>query len=139
MHSSLWQVTLELKHNDNLGLMIRGGREYGLGIYVTGVDPESLADECGVRPGDEILRANGISLANLTHDEVVALLQGSECLRMRIKSVNKVPHSAFGGNKGSKSSSNSTLASHWMAMQQQQQSQRTNYLGQAKDFDPDVE
>lgn len=27
----------------SLGLMIRGGAEYGLGIYVTGVDPGSAA------------------------------------------------------------------------------------------------
>lgn len=28
----------------SLGLMIRGGAEYGLGIYITGVDPGSAAD-----------------------------------------------------------------------------------------------
>ncbi|MEQ2289932.1 hypothetical protein AMECASPLE_038326 [Ameca splendens] len=27
----------------SLGLMIRGGAEYGLGIYITGVDPGSAA------------------------------------------------------------------------------------------------
>jgi len=31
------------------GLMIRGGLEYGLGIYVTGVDKNSLAERAGLK------------------------------------------------------------------------------------------
>lgn len=33
----------------SLGLMIRGGAEYGLGIYVTGVDESSAADIAGLQ------------------------------------------------------------------------------------------
>ena len=43
------QVAFELVVNDNLGLMIRGGIEYGLGIYITGVDEESAAFRNGLR------------------------------------------------------------------------------------------
>ena len=43
------QVAFELVMNDNLGLMIRGGIEYGLGIYITGVDEESAAFRNGLR------------------------------------------------------------------------------------------
>ena len=34
---------------DTLGLMIRGGIEYGLGIFITGVDQESAAFRNGLR------------------------------------------------------------------------------------------
>ena len=32
-----------------LGLMIRGGREFGLGIYISGVDQFSTAEEAGLK------------------------------------------------------------------------------------------
>ncbi|XP_031698357.1 whirlin-like [Anarrhichthys ocellatus] len=35
---------LNMDGGRSLGLMIRGGAEYGLGIYITGVDPGSAAD-----------------------------------------------------------------------------------------------
>ena len=34
-----------------LGLMIRGGRECGLGIYISGVDQFSRAEEAGLKVG----------------------------------------------------------------------------------------
>lgn len=40
------QVNLVLDDGRSLGLMIRGGAEYALGIYITGVDQGSAA-ECG--------------------------------------------------------------------------------------------
>lgn len=40
------QVNLVLDDGRSLGLMIRGGAEYSLGIYITGVDRGSAA-ECG--------------------------------------------------------------------------------------------
>ena len=43
------QVAFDLVVNDNLGLMIRGGIEYGLGIFITGVDQESAAFRNGLR------------------------------------------------------------------------------------------
>jgi len=47
----LFQVNLTVKPRQSLGLMIRGGSEYGLGIYVTGVDRMSAADNAGLRVG----------------------------------------------------------------------------------------
>ena len=40
-------------------MTIRGGAEYGLGIYITGVDEESAARRSGIRVGDQILAVNG--------------------------------------------------------------------------------
>lgn len=42
------QVELVIEPGQSLGLMIRGGIEYGLGIYVTGVDKDSVADRAGL-------------------------------------------------------------------------------------------
>ncbi len=44
-------MTIELSASDNLGLMIRGGNEYGLGIYITGVEDQSVASRCGLEVG----------------------------------------------------------------------------------------
>lgn len=43
------QVNLVLGDGRSLGLTIRGGAEYGLGIYVTGVDPGSEAESSGLK------------------------------------------------------------------------------------------
>lgn len=42
------RVELVIEPGQSLGLMIRGGIEYGLGIYVTGVDKDSVADLAGL-------------------------------------------------------------------------------------------
>ena len=34
--------------NVRLGLLIRGGMEYGLGIFVAGMDEDSVADRTGI-------------------------------------------------------------------------------------------
>lgn len=55
MYLSL-QVTISLDDGRPLGLMIRGGAEYSLGIYIAGVDHGSAA-ECGglkVKPNNKI-------------------------------------------------------------------------------------
>lgn len=46
---SLLQVNLVLGDGRSLGLTIRGGAEYGLGIYITGVDPGSEAESSGLK------------------------------------------------------------------------------------------
>ena len=42
------QAAFEVDEKDNLGLMVRGGLEYGLGVYITGVDLHSVAYENGL-------------------------------------------------------------------------------------------
>uniref|UniRef100_A0A8C6YJU4 PDZ domain-containing protein n=1 Tax=Naja naja TaxID=35670 RepID=A0A8C6YJU4_NAJNA len=43
---------------EGLGFSIRGGSEHGVGIYVSLVEPGSLADKEGLRVGDRILKVN---------------------------------------------------------------------------------
>lgn len=54
-------MELVIEPGQSLGLMIRGGIEYGLGIYVTGVDKDSVADHAGLN----VSAANTISRHNI--------------------------------------------------------------------------
>lgn len=42
------RVDLCIEPGQSLGLMIRGGVEYNLGIFITGVDKDSVADRAGL-------------------------------------------------------------------------------------------
>ena len=52
---------------------IRGGSEHGVGVYVSWVDPGSAADRAGVKPGDQIVKANGTSFEVITHCDAVGV------------------------------------------------------------------
>ncbi|XP_068929945.1 whirlin isoform X3 [Petaurus breviceps papuanus] len=86
------KVNLVLGEGRSLGLMIRGGAEYALGIYITGVDPGSEAESSGLKVGDQILEVNGKSFLNIPHDEAVKLLKSSRHLIMTVKDVGRLPH-----------------------------------------------
>ncbi|XP_070108124.1 whirlin isoform X8 [Equus caballus] len=103
------------KAHEGLGFSIRGGSEHGVGIYVSLVEPGSLAEKEGLRVGDQILRVNDKSLArvthaeavkvgdqilevngqsflNILHDEAVKLLKSSQHLILTVKDVGRLPH-----------------------------------------------
>ncbi|XP_056667995.1 whirlin isoform X9 [Monodelphis domestica] len=86
------KVNLVLGEGRSLGLMIRGGAEYALGIYITGVDPGSEAESSGLKVGDQILEVNGKSFLNIPHDEAVKILKSSRHLIMTVKDVGRLPH-----------------------------------------------
>lgn len=44
----MFKVELVIEPGQSLGLMIRGGTEYNLGIFITGIDKESVADRSGL-------------------------------------------------------------------------------------------
>ncbi|XP_060056007.1 whirlin [Erinaceus europaeus] len=91
-HAEAVKVNLVLEDGRSLGLTIRGGAEYGLGIYVTGVDPGSEAESSGLKVGDQILEVNGRSFLNILHDEAVKLLKSSQHLILTVKDIGKLPH-----------------------------------------------
>jgi hypothetical protein len=73
--------------------MIRGGKEYGLGIYVTQVDPGSPVHESGLRVGEQILDAGGVSFLDITHAEACKQLKNSSGSSiLTVKSVGCIPH-----------------------------------------------
>ncbi|KAJ0057689.1 hypothetical protein NL108_011908, partial [Boleophthalmus pectinirostris] len=86
------KVNLVLDDGRSLGLMIRGGAEYALGIYITGVDQGSAAECGGLKVGDQILEVNGRSFVSIPHDEAVRVLKSSRHLMMTVKDVGRVPH-----------------------------------------------
>ncbi|XP_034943796.1 whirlin isoform X9 [Chelonus insularis] len=87
------KVELCIEPGQSLGLMIRGGLEYGLGIYVTGVDKDSVADRAGLLVGDQIIEVNGTNFEEATHDEAVQILKTNKRMSLVIRDVGKVPHS----------------------------------------------
>ncbi|XP_017773042.1 PREDICTED: whirlin isoform X2 [Nicrophorus vespilloides] len=87
------RVDLCIEPGQSLGLMIRGGVEYNLGIFVTGVDKDSVADRAGLMVGDQILEVNGQSFMDVTHDEAVSQLKYHKRMSLLVRDVGKVPHS----------------------------------------------
>ncbi|XP_038854426.1 whirlin-like [Salvelinus namaycush] len=85
-------ITLNLNDGLSLGLMIRGGAEYYLGIYITGVDPGSAADHGGLKVGDQLLEVNGRSFVAIPHDEAVRILKTCRHLLVRVRDVGRLPH-----------------------------------------------
>ncbi|XP_052132922.1 whirlin isoform X5 [Frankliniella occidentalis] len=87
------KVELSIEPGQSLGLMIRGGVEYNLGVFITGVDKDSVADRAGLAIGDQILEVNGQSFLDVTHDEAVAQLKLHKRMTLTVRDVGKVPHS----------------------------------------------
>ncbi|XP_055630304.1 uncharacterized protein LOC129771049 isoform X3 [Toxorhynchites rutilus septentrionalis] len=87
------RVDLLIEPGQSLGLMIRGGVEYGLGIFITGVDKDSVADRAGLMVGDQILEVNNQSFMEVTHDEAVSQFKFHKRMSLLVRDVGKVPHS----------------------------------------------
>ncbi|KAL4231085.1 PDZ domain containing [Mactra antiquata] len=79
------------KTNKGLGFNVRGGREYGLGIYVSKVDTNGLAETNGVKAGDQIIDVNGVPFDNITHANAVEVLKGKRHLILTLRDVGRFP------------------------------------------------
>ncbi|XP_078584551.1 harmonin-like isoform X8 [Branchiostoma floridae x Branchiostoma japonicum] len=76
---------------DSLGFSLRGGVEHGVGIYVAHVVPSSPAEISGLRVGDEVLRINGYTVDQSTHEEIVLLTQSTSYIEMKIRHIGMLP------------------------------------------------
>ncbi|XP_054839887.1 PDZ domain-containing protein 7 [Eublepharis macularius] len=74
-----------------LGFNIRGGKEYGLGIYVSKVDPGGLAEQNGIKVGDQVLAANGVKFNDISHSKAVEVLKGYTHIMLTIKETGRFP------------------------------------------------
>ncbi|KAK6487257.1 PDZ domain-containing protein 7-like [Huso huso] len=74
-----------------LGFNIRGGKEFGLGIYVSKLDPGGLAEQNGIKTGDQILTANGYSFEDISHSQAVEVLKSHTHIMLTIKEVGRYP------------------------------------------------
>ncbi|CAF4652969.1 unnamed protein product, partial [Rotaria sp. Silwood2] len=84
-------VTVSVEKGKRLGLVIRGGSEYGLGIFISGVDKGSLSDQSGLSIGDQILSVNGIDFRHITHVDAVQLLRNIDKMSFHLRQINKLP------------------------------------------------
>ena len=80
---------VSVEKGKRLGLVIRGGAEYGLGIFISGVDKGSLSDQVGLSIGDQILSVNGIDFRHLTHTDAVHLLRNLDRMSFHLRQINK--------------------------------------------------
>ncbi|XP_049915769.1 PDZ domain-containing protein 7-like [Epinephelus moara] len=74
-----------------LGFNIRGGKEFGLGIYVSKLDPGGLAEQNGIKMGDQILAANGVSFEDISHSNAVEVLKSHTHVMLTIKEAGRYP------------------------------------------------
>ncbi|KAL0964612.1 hypothetical protein UPYG_G00326440 [Umbra pygmaea] len=74
-----------------LGFNIRGGKEFGLGIYVSKLDPGGLAEQHGIKMGDQILAANGVSFEDITHSNAVEVLKSHTHIMLTIREAGRYP------------------------------------------------
>ncbi|XP_793549.4 whirlin isoform X1 [Strongylocentrotus purpuratus] len=86
------KVNVVVNEGESLGLMIRGGKEFGLGIYITGIDTYSVADHAGLKVGDQILDVNSRNFLDIEHQNAVDILKSSKLMMMTIKDVGKLPY-----------------------------------------------
>ncbi|KAE8590532.1 hypothetical protein XENTR_v10018099 [Xenopus tropicalis] len=73
------------------GFNIRGGKEFGLGIFVSKVDPGGIAEEKGIRVGDQVLAANGVNFEDISHSKAVEVLKGLTHIMLTIKETAMYP------------------------------------------------
>ncbi|XP_061562411.1 PDZ domain-containing protein 7-like isoform X3 [Phycodurus eques] len=74
-----------------LGFNIRGGKEFGLGIYVSKLDPGGLAEQNGIKMGDQILAANGVGFEDISHSNAVEVLKSHTHVMLTIKEAGRYP------------------------------------------------
>ncbi|XP_064631719.1 uncharacterized protein LOC135490004 [Lineus longissimus] len=92
-------ITLNKEGDEELGLSIRGGKEHGLGIYVSDVEEGSLAEHAGLEMGDNIVEVNNVSFDSIASSSAIKVFAGSYRLRIVIRRTGKVPGAKFSKEK----------------------------------------
>ncbi|XP_065651659.1 uncharacterized protein LOC100211463 isoform X2 [Hydra vulgaris] len=77
--------------DQSMGFKIRGGKEYGVGFYVTSVNPNSPADIAGLKPGDEIFCINDLPIQESIKDELLEIFRSKESMSLVVKSSGVYP------------------------------------------------
>lgn len=69
------KVLLLKEDYEGLGISITGGKEHGVPILISEIQPGQPADRCGgLHVGDAILAVNGVNLRDTKHKEAVTIL-----------------------------------------------------------------
>lgn len=75
----------------SLGFSIRGGHEFGTGVYISTVDENSSACKQGLVVGDQVIECNGVDFENITHSSAGNLLSTMTKVKLVVKSEGRVP------------------------------------------------
>lgn len=77
--SGVHKLDVKRDSNSEWGFSIRGGSEYGVGVFVSWVEPGSGAQKNGLQVGDQILKANDVSFENISSYDAVLVSQSYKC------------------------------------------------------------
>ncbi|XP_046861490.1 harmonin-like [Xenia sp. Carnegie-2017] len=84
-------VKIQKVASESLGVGLRGGKEHGVGVFISSVVRGSRGDIAGLKAGDEVLLVNGFTIRESTHSEVVSLIRNRRNLRIKVRSTRKYP------------------------------------------------
>ncbi|KAM8719666.1 hypothetical protein ACLKA7_005831 [Drosophila subpalustris] len=73
------------------GFAVRGGKEHGIGFFVSHVEQGGEAQLKGLRVGDQILRINGYRLEDAVHKEFIQLVAGQDRVTLKVRGVGMLP------------------------------------------------
>uniref|UniRef100_F1MIQ5 Harmonin n=1 Tax=Bos taurus TaxID=9913 RepID=F1MIQ5_BOVIN len=87
----LKEVRLDRLHPEGLGLSVRGGLEFGCGLFISHLIKDGQADSVGLQVGDEIVRINGYSISSCTHEEVINLIRTKKTVSIKVRHIGLIP------------------------------------------------
>ncbi|XP_036882662.2 harmonin isoform X3 [Manis javanica] len=87
----LKEVRLDRMHPEGLGLSVRGGLEFGCGLFISHLIKGGQADSVGLQVGDEIVRINGYSISSCTHEEVINLIRTKKTVSIKVRHIGLIP------------------------------------------------
>ncbi|XP_023575061.1 harmonin isoform X2 [Octodon degus] len=87
----LKEVRLDRLHPEGLGLSVRGGLEFGCGLFISHLIKGGQADSVGLQVGDEIVRINGYSISSCTHEEVINLIRTKKTVAIKVRHIGLIP------------------------------------------------
>lgn len=97
---------MDVDRRRKLGLVIRGGKEFRLGIFISGIDRGSLSEQKGLLVGDQILSVNGIDFRHINHQNAVEILRKSSQLTIHLRQMNKLPQPTLNSSSSQVNRSN---------------------------------
>ncbi|XP_056138604.1 harmonin [Lampris incognitus] len=87
----LKEVRLDRTHPEGLGLSVRGGLEFGCGLFISQIIKDGQAGTVGLQVGDEIVRINGYSISSCIHEEVISLIKTKKTVSLKVRHVGMIP------------------------------------------------
>ncbi|CAB1323519.1 unnamed protein product [Coregonus sp. 'balchen'] len=81
----LKEVRLDRTHPEGLGLSVRGGLEFGCGLFISQIVKDGQAGNSGLQMGDEIVRINGYAISSCIHEEVINLIKTKKIVSLKVR------------------------------------------------------